>query len=324
MTPAISVALCTYNGERYLRQQLDSILNQTLAVDEIVVCDDASSDGTPAILEQYRLRFPGLFRIVRNDENLRSVRNFEKAISLCGGDIIFLADQDDAWVAAKVADYVTFFDAHPAIRVLASNGFYMDEASATAEKYALWDVPEFLREQQIPFDYLDLIVTLCNIATGASMAIRKEILPEILPFPLVEGLHHDAWIATIAAKNQGFELLNEKYFYYRIHREQQVGSVFYARTQREKKRLTELFDLANFELDFSSYKKRLKLISESCNRHHQLQLQAENHREYFREHVRRGADHFSENKRQLAQRFPWSALGLHVSDKILKRRQLEK
>lgn len=96
-----SVALCTYNGEKYIKEQLDSILNQTKKVDEIIVCDDCSSDKTVEILNHYSSTNPGLFKIYINEQNLRSVKNFEKAITLCTGDIIFLSDQDDFWVNEK-------------------------------------------------------------------------------------------------------------------------------------------------------------------------------------------------------------------------------
>lgn len=85
----ISVALCTYNGEKFIHQQIDSILNQSLKVDEIVVCDDGSTDETQNILAKYQNKYPSIFKIHINEKNLRSVKNFEKAISLCSGEIIF-------------------------------------------------------------------------------------------------------------------------------------------------------------------------------------------------------------------------------------------
>lgn len=78
----ISVAVCTYNGEKYINEQIDSILNQTLAVNEIIVCDDRSTDKTIAILNDYADKNPGLFNIIINETNLRSVKNLKKAISL--------------------------------------------------------------------------------------------------------------------------------------------------------------------------------------------------------------------------------------------------
>jgi glycosyltransferase involved in cell wall biosynthesis len=206
----ISVALCTYNGEKFLKEQIDSILNQTVKVDEIIVCDDISTDDTLTILEEYSNKNPNLFKIYKNEKNLRSVKNFEKAIQLCTGDIVFLADQDDIWVENKIEKYIDFFNNNSNINAIASNGYCIDEQSKIHEKYAVWDAPHFLREQNIPFNFFSIICNVANVATGATMAIRKEIIPDIVPFPIIPDFHHDEWIAIITSKTNSFELLNEK------------------------------------------------------------------------------------------------------------------
>lgn len=98
----ISVAMTTYNGERYLREQLDSIYNQTLQPDEVIVCDDNSQDGTLAILEEYCQK-KGL-QYYKNTPALGVNENFYKAISLCSGDYISLSDQDDIWLPTKIEE----------------------------------------------------------------------------------------------------------------------------------------------------------------------------------------------------------------------------
>jgi len=100
----LSVALCTFNGEIFLKEQLDSILNQSINIDEIIVCDDQSTDNTKQILESYKKDNPDLFKIYYNEKNLRSNKNFEKAIKLTSGDYIFLSDQDDIWKENKVEE----------------------------------------------------------------------------------------------------------------------------------------------------------------------------------------------------------------------------
>ena len=106
----ISVAFIVYNGSQYLRTQLDSILAQTHKVDEIIVCDDASSDNTKEILEEYKNEHPNLFSLHYNKKNLGPTKNIEKAIQACTGDIIFLADQDDYWETTKVEAIVKWFE----------------------------------------------------------------------------------------------------------------------------------------------------------------------------------------------------------------------
>jgi len=84
-----------------------------MSIDELVVCDDCSNDKTVEILNSYKEQFPSILKIYRNSENLRSNKNFEKAISLCTGNFIFLSDQDDYWKPEKVAKTIAVFDANP-------------------------------------------------------------------------------------------------------------------------------------------------------------------------------------------------------------------
>jgi len=104
----ISVAMCTFNGAKFLKEQIDSILNQTLKVDEIIICDDGSADDTLSIVTSYHNLYPNLFKFFKNENNLRSNKNFEKAITICDGDFIFLADQDDVWNESKVENTISF------------------------------------------------------------------------------------------------------------------------------------------------------------------------------------------------------------------------
>src|SRR4051812_35139545 len=97
----LSVALCTFNGDKFLVEQLESILSQDLPVDEIIVCDDRSSDETLYLIDTFIRKYPGVIKLHQNESTLTSIRNFEKAIGLCTGDIVFLSDQDDVWLPEK-------------------------------------------------------------------------------------------------------------------------------------------------------------------------------------------------------------------------------
>src|SRR6266567_6944512 len=99
----ISVAMCTYNGARFLREQLESIAAQSRLPDELVVCDDGSTDETVETIKAFVGRAPFAVRLEINSKNLGSTKNFEKAIGLCEGEIIALADQDDVWKPQKLA-----------------------------------------------------------------------------------------------------------------------------------------------------------------------------------------------------------------------------
>lgn len=319
----ISVALCTYNGEQFIKEQIDSILNQTLPVNEIIVCDDRSKDRTIEILEEYSSLNPGLFKIYVNEKNLRSVKNFEKAISLCTGDIIFLSDQDDIWTNNKVADYIYYFNNHPNISTIASNGFCIDDDSKVIDKYAIWDVPQFLIEKKHPINYYHLIIRVANIATGASMAFRKDILNEIIPFPILKGFHHDEWIAIISSRNNSFELLDKKYFYYRIHDKQQVGGVFYDKTDKEKKMLTDIFNLYDNDLSLIGIKRQLRKLCDAYKKSTSLIEKTSTQKKMFEENLLEIEKLFDKGRNQMKKNYPKSFAILKITDKFLNKRQLK-
>lgn len=258
----ISVALCTYNGEKFLHHQIDSILNQTLKVDEIVVCDDGSTDKTHQILNEYQKKFPEVFKIHINEKNLRSVKNFEKAISLCTGEIIFLSDQDDVWENNKVEVFNAFFGINKQIDVLCSNGFIINESNQKQDLYTVWDVPEFLETNKQEIDYFKIFATIGNFATGATMALRKSFLHQVLPFPDIEGLHHDEWIALTSAEQKKFAFLNKKLFSYRIHSEQQVGGISYPKNDVSKRKLINRFDYDKKPETFRDFKTKFRILND--------------------------------------------------------------
>ena len=126
----LSVALCTYNGELFLKQQLDSILQQELPVDEIVICDDGSTDNTINIIESYKQKYQyPRFICKQNIKNKGVRKNFEYAISLCSGDIIFLSDQDDIWLNQKTKDIVNFFNENPKVNLVFTDAILIDNTS---------------------------------------------------------------------------------------------------------------------------------------------------------------------------------------------------
>lgn len=257
-----SVALCTYNGEKYLRDQIDSILDQSLKVDEIVVCDDGSTDKTLSILAEYENKFPEIFKIHINEKNLRSVKNFEKAISLCTGEIIFLSDQDDVWENNKVKTFSHFFENNQNIDVACSNGFIIDENSSQQNLYTVWDVPYFLGGNKKEIDYFKIFATIGSFATGASMAMRKLFINQVLPFPTVEGLHHDEWIALVSSEQKKFTFLNDKLFSYRIHSAQQVGGISYSKDEASKEKLISRFDYDKEPKVFRDFKIKLRTLND--------------------------------------------------------------
>ncbi|WP_343672343.1 glycosyltransferase [Chitinophaga sp.] len=222
----ISVGICTYNSEKYLPEQLETIIHQTLRVNEIVVVDDASSDQTIRILNDYASRYPDLFRIIRNEKNKGARKNFECVLAESKGDIIFLSDHDDCWLPEKVATVVSYFNNHPENKVVFTNAVFMDENSAPLPS-TLWDVVGFTAEvrayAQTKDDLLRYLLKHGRIVTGATLALKKESLPQILPFRLMHKIWHDAWIALVAANAKMLGYIEAPLIRYRVHSKQQVG-----------------------------------------------------------------------------------------------------
>lgn len=222
----LSVALCTYNGEIFIEQQLNSILNQTLQVNEIVICDDVSSDNTLEMIKAYKKKFPNLIKIFTNDVTLGTIKNFEKVISLTKGDLIFLSDQDDIWYENKVEIMVNFFQENRGCRLLFSNGSLIDEKgiSLNATLWEKWGFDKNLRALWLNNNnaFKDLIANN-NKITGATVCFKSVLKGSVLPINIPKGYWHDSWLGLHAAANGGLMFLEKCLINYRIHENQQVG-----------------------------------------------------------------------------------------------------
>lgn len=219
----ISVALCTYNGSSYIKKQLDSILYQKdFKVDEIVICDDNSTDETLEILNSFKKKHPSVFFIHRNEQNIGSTKNFEKAISLCSGDFIFLADQDDVWKEDKIQKTLAVFDNNPNAEGVFSNADLIDQNNNQIPSLTIWDSVFFLeKELPKPIDFFDIISKNGNVVTGATLCIKKNVKDFIFPF--TNDVLHDEKIAISLALRNSLFYSTENLISYRIHEKQQVG-----------------------------------------------------------------------------------------------------
>ncbi|SFE27818.1 Glycosyl transferase family 2 [Chitinophaga sp. CF118] len=248
----ISVALCTYNGGQFLQRQLDSILHQTVPVNEIVVVDDVSTDNTISILDDYAAKYPGIFNIIKNKKNTGARKNFEKALSLCKGDIIFLSDHDDSWSGFKVQKVIAHFEAHPEDKVVFTNASFIDENDQVIPSL-LWDVNMFTKEmREFTADKKNLLRFMLKynkIVTGATVAIRKDFVDKILPFRLMHKLWHDAWIAIVAANHFALGYIDEPLIQYRLHRKQQVGWLYIQKINRIMEGIDPVPDLVRKEMN---------------------------------------------------------------------------
>ena len=223
---SISVAMCTYNGESYLIEQLESIINQTMPVDEIVICDDGSTDSTCLLVEQFikTSRIP--IKFIKNGRNIGFTKNFEKAICLCSGDIIFLSDQDDIWFPDKVEKICMFFNEHPDIDYVFTNAILVNHVGVNSFHKTLFDVVGMTKRNKKLFDQgycLDVVSTSGKV-TGATTAVRASFIPYCIPFPDIDNLAiHDGMMSVCAAIRNKIAYIDHTLIKYRIHGKQSIG-----------------------------------------------------------------------------------------------------
>ncbi|OJV19001.1 MAG: family 2 glycosyl transferase [Dyadobacter sp. 50-39] len=258
----ISVAMCTYNGAKYLPEQLKSIADQRVSVDELVVCDDRSKDDTIEIIKSFAATSKFPVRIHVNEENLGSTRNFEKCLSLCEGDIIFLCDQDDRWRNDKVDKQLAYLDAHPELDAVFSDAEKIDDYSKPTGG-TIWQEIEFNEARQQLWRSGRSHEILFNgfVVTGATLAIRKSCLKRLMPFPThVQDLIHDAWIAMVLSLEAKIDFIPDTLISYRIHSSQQVGFG----NKVEKVQLSDRFK--------RDRKQKLMPLEEKADKLHELYL----------------------------------------------------
>jgi len=211
--PPISVAMATYNGGKYLAEQLDSILSQTLRPAEIIVCDDQSIDNTPEILEDYHSK--GLLNYYINDQKLGFIRNFKKAVSLCNpSNYIALSDQDDIWLPSKLslaAEYIKNIDKTDSPAIVYSDLFLVDQDKNLIN-------PSF-RAELGQGGYIYCLETLffgCFV-NGCTMLMNPAMRSYFSTIPDQGALNHDTWISMIAYTFGKADILPEPQVYYRSH-----------------------------------------------------------------------------------------------------------
>lgn len=211
--------MCTYNGAEFLPAQLESIASQTRRPDEIVICDDGSTDGTLSVLKQ----FAGTVHI--NEKNLGSIKNFEKAIHLCTGDVIALSDQDDVWREDKLEMIGAAFERNPGAGLVFSDAEIVDENLSPMGR-RMWDEVRFDAHKRKLVAHgraLDVLITGWTV-TGATLAFRSEYRNLALPIPTNIEMIHDGWIALTVASVADVITIDEPLIKYRQHERQQIGA----------------------------------------------------------------------------------------------------
>lgn len=258
----LSVALCTYNGARFLQEQLNSIANQSYPPDELVVCDDGSTDETIEILRRCSNSAPLTVKIYQNETTLGPTKNFERTISLCNGDIIALSDQDDVWMPQKLARLIQVFEEHPAVGYVFSDARVVDE-SLNPLGYSLWQAVYFTPREQACFSRgfaIDILLKH-DVVTGATMAFRAYLRDFVLPIP--EILAHDWWISLVGSILTKGIVIKEPLILYRRHPKQVTGAKSFFEQILEARTIRHENHIKNLQVEInrcSAVKKRLESI----------------------------------------------------------------
>ena len=220
-----SIAMTTFNGERYLREQLASISDQTRLPDEVVVCDDGSSDCTMEMVREFAAASPFPVRVMENAVRLGVTRNLEKSIGLCDGELIALCDQDDIWHTDKLEKLEQVFVAKPDVGLVFTDAELIDEASQPIGN-GLWRAVGFDRKKQRMIAEgraVELLLAHC-VVTGSTVAFRSKYRETILPLNAEGFLFHDGWWTLIIAALAGITCIEEPLMKYRQHLDQQKGT----------------------------------------------------------------------------------------------------
>ena len=171
-----SVIMATYNGEKYIIEQLDSIKNQTLPPDEVIICDDCSIDNTSGIVEDYISRY-GLtgWHLFKNAENIGFYDNFFKALRLCTGDVIYLSDQDDVWDLDKIKVFTTHYNANSKLMMVQSRFRFIDSKGNRLKEEEYY---HYIKTGHI----CDLsTIDMCKFAgSGFTMSFRAEVVNKVI------------------------------------------------------------------------------------------------------------------------------------------------
>lgn len=206
----ISVCMATFNGAKYIKEQIDSILKQLSSEDELIISDDTSTDGTVDIIESYQDSRIKLFRFIRDKRGLKPINlvttNFENALKHVKGDIIILSDQDDVWTDYKVYTIRKYLE-DGNLDYIVSDCYVVDSqlnmindtrfnGSVTKNRWKALLSPT-------PYQ-------------GSCAAFNRKVLNKALPFP--KGIQsHDRWIGYIASFGFNYKIIPEKLIYYRRH-----------------------------------------------------------------------------------------------------------
>lgn len=233
----VDILLATYNGENYLRQQLDSILNQTYTNFKLIISDDMSTDSTVQILKEYVQKDKRIV-VYTQEKNLGVISNFEFLLTKVESKYYMFSDQDDIWNEDKIEKTMTKLKETDADLVFTDLEVVDNEIKTIHNSY--WEL-KGLKEKIEKYNGFDALY-LNNYVTGCTLLAKAETIQKSMPIPKnSKYVLHDYWIALIASQTGKIEFLNEPTIKYRQHKNNRVGSDKKSESLRGLKEIRELF-----------------------------------------------------------------------------------
>lgn len=223
MALTVSVALCTHNGERFIREQLTSILDQSELPFEIIVSDDGSTDATVEIVTETMAGSAVRLVLLRNDEPLGVTRNFEQAIGATTGDLVALSDQDDSWHDDRIVVARREFESRADLLLMHNDARLVDEVGSFNGQtlFATLGFGEEERNEERNGEAFGVLMRR-NVVTGATTMFRRRLFDSAAPFPTA--WVHDEWLAVIAAATGAIDYIEDQLVDYRQHPSNQIGA----------------------------------------------------------------------------------------------------
>lgn len=229
--PLVSIVMCVYNGEEFLQEQIESVLNQTYSNYELLILDDKSTDSSVSIIKAYQVKHNQI-QFIQNNTNLGFNKNFEKGILLSKGELISICDQDDIWLPEKIEELTANIGS---AKLIYSNSELINEQGDTLKRTLAYklihvDNPCFKA-------FLD-----SNFITGHTCLFRTELIQDILPLP-EKVTYYDKWIGLVASYVGEVKYYNKVLTKYRIHSNsviQQEKQAEENKTVLKQKRIDEI------------------------------------------------------------------------------------
>ena len=203
--PLVSVVMCTYNGSKFIDEQIKSIINQDYKNIELIIVDDCSIDDTPQKIESWCKEY-AFISFYQNENNLGYNKNFEKAMQMANGEFITISDQDDIWLPEKISASLACYNETPGVSLVHCQNISLKNGILNHKRCKL----------RIPLEGNDTRrLFLYALIPGHSMLFKRDLLEKIIPMP--QGILYDLWISAIACCHGNIKSVNKALVYHRVH-----------------------------------------------------------------------------------------------------------